>query len=151
MRTRRLASCILMFCFAVPANTALAQNSAGRLHPARNQMPGRAPGKRVAKHTWRQHGQRAMDAKRVRQLQAALIRAHYLHGRPNGVWDERSRSAMARFQADNRWQSKIVPDARALIRLGLGPDDTNLINRDTAAVSFAISQNTPPAVPSAQQ
>ncbi len=29
---------------------------------------------------------------------------------------------MARFQADHGWQSKITPDSRALIKLGLGPD-----------------------------
>ncbi len=28
---------------------------------------------------------------------------------------------MQKFQADNGWQTKITPDARALIKLGLGP------------------------------
>jgi len=28
---------------------------------------------------------------------------------------------MQRFQADNGWQSKVVPDSRALIKLGWDP------------------------------
>ncbi len=28
---------------------------------------------------------------------------------------------MEKLQADNGWQVKLVPDARALIKLGLGP------------------------------
>ena len=75
-----------------------------------------------------------MDSERVREIQEALIREKYLGGDPTGVWDQRSRTAMTRFQADNGWQSKVVPDSRALIKLGLGPDHANLINPDTAAV-----------------
>jgi len=29
---------------------------------------------------------------------------------------------MQKFQADNGWQTKLVPDSRAIIKLGLGPD-----------------------------
>jgi hypothetical protein len=28
---------------------------------------------------------------------------------------------MERYQSDNGWQSKVTPDSRALIKLGLGP------------------------------
>ena len=28
---------------------------------------------------------------------------------------------MEKLQADNGWQTKLVPDSRALIKLGLGP------------------------------
>ncbi len=77
-----------------------------------------------------------MDSQRVRQIQTALIQEDYLEGPANGVWDQRSKNAMARFQADNRWQSKIVPDSRALIKLGLGPNHAGLINPETAAISF---------------
>ena len=76
-----------------------------------------------------------MHASRVREIQAALIRAKYLDGQPDGVWGQRSKEAMQRYQQDNGWQTKIVPDSRALIKLGLGPDHANLINPDTAAIS----------------
>jgi len=42
---------------------------------------------------------------------------------------------MMRYQGANGWQTKVMPDSRALIKLGLGPDHKNLLNPDTAAVS----------------
>ena len=66
-------------------------------------------------------GQRTMDSDRATQIQQALIRAHYLDGAPTGQWDAASQAAMQKFQADNGWQTKIMPDSRALIKLGLGP------------------------------
>ena len=95
-------------------------------------------GRATARKDWRKSGQKAIAPQRVRQIQAALIRQNYLKGRPNGVWDQRTKTAMARFQSDNRWQSKVVPDARALIKLGLGPDQRGLINPETAAISFVL-------------
>lgn len=99
--------------------------------------------KRAAKQNWRKSGQQVMHAERVREIQAALIRENYLRGRANGVWNQRSKDAMVRFQSDNGWQSKVVPDSRALIKLGLGPDHTDLINPDTAAISIIPSGGTP--------
>jgi peptidoglycan hydrolase-like protein with peptidoglycan-binding domain len=76
-----------------------------------------------------------MDSERARQVQAALIREHYLSGEPTGVWDQKSQNAMVRFQASNGWQTKIVPDSRALIKLGLGPSNDHLLNPDSAMTS----------------
>ncbi len=97
-----------------------------------------ARSKKTAKKSAHRRGQQAMDHERVREIQAALIHENYLQGQPNGVWDQRSKEAMQRFQGDNGWQTKMVPDSRALIKLGLGPDRANLINPDTAAVSAFI-------------
>ena len=80
-------------------------------------------------------GQQAMDQNRVREIQTALIREHYLTGQPSGTWDARSREAMAKYQADNGWQTKKLPDSRAIIRLGLGPSHADLLNPDTAFIS----------------
>ena len=80
-------------------------------------------------------GQQAMDANRVKQIQTALIREHYLTGEPIGAWDARSKDAMAKYQADNGWQTKKLPDSRAIIKLGLGPDHSDLLNPDTAFIS----------------
>jgi peptidoglycan hydrolase-like protein with peptidoglycan-binding domain len=84
-----------------------------------------------------------MNSERVREIQAALIREHYLDGEPNGVWDTRSKSAMQKFQADQGWQSKVVPDSRALIKLGLGPDHAGLLNPETAAIATVPGGGTP--------
>jgi hypothetical protein len=51
-----------------------------------------------------------------------LIREKYLTGEPTGVWDARSQAAMVKYQGDNGWQTKEIPDSRAIIKLGLGPD-----------------------------
>lgn len=76
-----------------------------------------------------------MHSDRARQVQAALIREHYLTGEPTGVWDQKSHNAMVRFQADNGWQTKVVPDSRALIKLGLGPSNDHLLNPESAMTS----------------
>jgi hypothetical protein len=65
--------------------------------------------------------QRAMDDDRATQIQTALIKSGYLSGAPSGHWDATSEAAMEKLQADNGWQTKLVPDSRALIKLGLGP------------------------------
>jgi peptidoglycan hydrolase-like protein with peptidoglycan-binding domain len=66
-------------------------------------------------------GQRTIDDDRATQIQSALIRAGYLTGSPSGHWDADTEAAMGRLQADNGWQTKLVPDSRAIIKLGLGP------------------------------
>ncbi len=146
MRTRRLQCFTLAVCLAVPSTVAHAQRAARRVvnSAATRQVAAKEKHRRTprTRNGWRKRGQQAIQPKRVRQIQAALIREGYLQGRPNGIWDERSKHAMGRFQADNQWQSTVVPDARALIKLGLGPDRAALINPETAAISFALGQNT---------
>jgi hypothetical protein len=65
--------------------------------------------------------QTGIDPERATQLQTALIKSGYLTGAPSGTWDAQSAAAMQKLQADNGWQTKIVPDSRAIIKLGLGP------------------------------
>ncbi len=62
-----------------------------------------------------------MDSSRAMEIQQALIQAHYLNGSPTGQWDVDTQAAMVKYQSDNGWQTKITPDSRALIKLGLGP------------------------------
>jgi hypothetical protein len=64
-----------------------------------------------------------------------VIREHYLEGTASGTWDAKSQSAMQRYQSDNGWQSKTVPDSRALIKLGLGPNHDHLLNPESAMTS----------------
>lgn len=91
-----------------------------------------------ARHT-RLRGQKAIDGDRVRQIQEALIREHYLKGEPSGKWDDSTQVALRRYQADQGWQSKSVPDSRALIRLGLGPDNGHLLNPESAMTSASAA------------
>ena len=70
-------------------------------------------------------GQRTIDSSRATEIQAALIQQKYLTGSPTGQWDAQSQAAMQRYQADHGWQTKLMPDSRALISLGLGPAGSN--------------------------
>jgi peptidoglycan hydrolase-like protein with peptidoglycan-binding domain len=71
-------------------------------------------------------GQRAIDDTRATQIQNSLIKSGYLSGEASGHWDAQTASAMQKFQEDNGWQTKLIPDSRAIIKLGLGPaQDTN--------------------------
>jgi len=67
-----------------------------------------------------------------------------MDGTASGVWDAKSQGAMQRFQADNGWQSKVVPDSRALIKLGLGPDHEHLLNPESAMTSQPDSPHASP-------
>jgi hypothetical protein len=70
-------------------------------------------------------GQRTIDSSRATEIQTALIQQKYLTGSPTGQWDAQSQAAMQRYQADHGWQTKLMPDSRALISLGLGPAGSN--------------------------
>ena len=88
----------------------------------------------------RVRGQQSMEPQRVTQIQQALIREHYLNTDATGQWDATTQAAMQKYQADNGWQTKLMPDSRALKKLGLGPDYSEAMNARTA------SFNDPPPI-----
>jgi peptidoglycan hydrolase-like protein with peptidoglycan-binding domain len=65
-------------------------------------------------------GQRSIDDSRATEIQSALVKSGYMT-EPSGHWDSATESAMRKFQSDNGWQTKLMPDSRAIIKLGLGP------------------------------
>ena len=81
------------------------------------------------------HGQRQIDSDRAREIQSALIREHYMTGEPTGEWDADSQAAMTKYQSDHGWQTRITPDSRALIKLGLGP------TQDAAPMKSSMPQS----------
>ena len=100
--------------------------------------------KGARKTSWKKKGQQGIQSDRARDIQAALIKQNYLTGEPTGVWDARTQAALVRFQSDNGWQTKVVPDSRALIKLGLGPNYSSelLVNPD-AGNTVAASGSSP--------
>ncbi len=94
------------------------------------------------------HGQRQIDPDRAREIQSALIREHYLTGEPSGQWDSASQAAMSKFQADQGWQTKLTPDSRALIKLGLGPsqDSSKPVVPGNQASLPVASNSAPPSL-----
>jgi hypothetical protein len=49
---------------------------------------------------------------------------------------------MEKLQADNGWQTKLVPDSRAIIKLGLGPSTASGNSPASQATLAAASQPT---------
>jgi len=137
---------------ATPAQPAT-QTSAGALKKSSKSSSTSAhstTSKKSRKSAANRHGQQKIDPQRTLEIQEALIREHYLTGKPSGVWNEATQQAMQRYQADNNWQSKTTPDARALIKLGLGPDHEHLLNPDSAMTSQSqapSSISTPSSTP----
>ena len=74
-----------------------------------------------------------MPSERATQIQRALIQKGYLSGEPTGTWDASSIAAMQKLQADNGGQTRLTPDARALIKLGLGPQSPSADTTASAA------------------
>jgi hypothetical protein len=106
-------------------------------------------GRKTAVAARKQHGQQAIEPERVTEIQQALIREHYLSADANGAWDSNTQAAMQKYQADQGWQTKLMPDSRALKKLGLGPDYSNAINAKNATFADPPPVSTlPPTVAS---
>ena len=130
---------MLLACSTLLAQTH-SKAPAGTRSKAKLQTVSAHPGTHKSKKTRksarsRKRGQQKIDSTRAREIQEALIREHYLDGAASGTWDAKSQAAMQRYQADHGWQSKSVPDSRALIKMGLGPDHEHLLNPESAMTS----------------
>jgi peptidoglycan hydrolase-like protein with peptidoglycan-binding domain len=143
IRNSKLAAlllCAAILCVlpgsAVAGTTARKTARKASTHVSAKKTSRKARVKRASKRSWRSRGQHHIAADRAREIQEALIRANYLDGKADGVWGPTSEAAMARYQADNGWQSKVVPDSRALIKLGLGPDRSSVINPESLQSSL---------------
>jgi len=115
------------------ASTSAAAKSISKTHTASS---GKRSSKKKSVHA---RGQQKIDSERAQAIQEALIREHYLSGEATGTWSQSSEEAMRRFQADQGWQTKQVPDSRALIKLGLGPSKDHLLNPESAMTTVPDS------------
>jgi len=136
MQSPILRQSLCLLCAALlagsPASAKTTKKTPNRAASAKVSHP-RSHSKRAGRHGRRSRGQKAIDSNRMREIQMALIREKYLQGEPTGAWDQRTKDAMRRYQSDNGWQTRSLPDARALIKLGLGPDHSRLINPESLA------------------
>jgi peptidoglycan hydrolase-like protein with peptidoglycan-binding domain len=123
------------FAFASHTHHSAASSQASATHKL-------SQSKRKAAH--RVRGQQAIEPERVTQIQQALIREHYLNGDANGKWDATTQAAMQKYQADQGWQTKLMPDSRALMKLGLGPDYSGAINAKGSGFSANPAAGTAP-------
>ncbi len=125
-----LALLISAALLAPPAFAAHVHSSTTSGHPATSSKL--SHGKHKSRGA---RGQQAIEPERVTQIQQALIREHYMTGDATGDWDASTVAAMQKFQADNGWQTKLMPDSRALKKLGLGPDYSGAINAKNSSFS----------------
>ncbi|MBS1821097.1 MAG: peptidoglycan-binding protein [Acidobacteria bacterium] len=114
MQPGRMLCSALLLAIAVTPCVAMTHSRRGPTSPGRNS---------AAKHTKaavkRSSGQRSIDDARASEIQAALVKSGYMKD-ASGHWDAATESAMQKYQADNGWQTKLMPDSRAIIKLGLG-------------------------------
>jgi hypothetical protein len=140
------AGCALaLICACASPHAVLGQASDPAAKPASNAAVAhkstakRSSAHRSGKRKATTRGQQKIDPQRAQEIQEALIREHYLSGEAAGTWNQSSEDAMRRYQADHGWQSKTVPDARALISLGLGPSHDHLLNPESAMTTEPVA------------
>lgn len=137
--------CMAAVCVAQSGSSASSPTQTTRSTQAKKKSIRRTRASARAK----KRGQQKIDEARTQAIQEALIREHYLTGDPSGKWDDPTQRACVKYQADHGWQTKVVPDSRALINLGLGPDHDHLLNPQTAMTSQPDKPHTAPAADSA--
>lgn len=148
------AALVCSFASATTAPASASKTGTTASHPAAKLKSAKAKTKKASsrkgKHSRKPRGQQKIDTERTHQIQEALIKQHYLSGEASGKWDASTEAALRKFQADNGWQNKTVPDSRALIKLGLGPNHDHLLNPESAMTTTpdtprAAEASTPPA------
>jgi hypothetical protein len=92
-----------------------------RRHSSSNRAKHRRNARRSKPNAYQRLAKMQMDPSRVDSIQKALSGAGVYHGVPTGQWDSKTRDAMARYQAQNGFGVTGLPDAKSLMKLGLGP------------------------------
>jgi len=92
-----------------------------------------------------------LEPQRVQEIQQALVQAGYLTQEPTGKWDDPTRNAMRRYQADNGFPATGLPEAKSLMKLGLGPhplpEDCDPAAQARASSGALAQPETTPAQP----
>jgi peptidoglycan hydrolase-like protein with peptidoglycan-binding domain len=104
-------------------------------HVRRGPTSHRIFSKHQSKAATKSASQRTIDPERASQIQSALIHSGYLSGEASGHWDANTEAAMQRYQAANGWQTKLTPDSRAIIKLGLGSSAGSETQSDAGVAS----------------
>lgn len=109
----------------------------------------------TTRRRYRKEGSRArlarlkLQSERATEIQQALIARGYLNQNPTGVWDDATRDAMRRFQQENQFPATGLPEAKSLMKLGLGPHPLpDELDPTTQASAMALSSEPPNSTPS---
>lgn len=90
------------------------------------------------------------EPERIQEIQQALIREGYLAQEPTGKWDDATRSAMRHYQQANGFTVTGLPEAKTLMKLGLGSHPLPPEVDPSVVGSASISPAAKPDSPSAQ-
>lgn len=98
-------------------------HKATRHHYAHHQNTGRHKKQHYYRHSKHHHhlGLVRLQPDRIKEIQQALVGKGYLQDPPTGKWDATTRDAMRRYQAANGFKPTGLPEAKPLMKLGLGP------------------------------
>jgi peptidoglycan hydrolase-like protein with peptidoglycan-binding domain len=92
------------------------------------------------------------EPERIQEIQRALVQAGYSKEEPNGRWDAQTREAMRRYQVDHGFPATGRPEAKSLMKLGLGPHPlAEELDSSSAAKTSPDTASHAPATPDAQQ
>jgi peptidoglycan hydrolase-like protein with peptidoglycan-binding domain len=130
-RQKQLAGWLVLFAvvlclqpaFSFAGASAKSEKKSTDKHPVK----GSPSHRRVSRHYRRRSNFRYRLAKmrpsedRITEIQQALIREGYLKQEATGKWDDATRSAMRNYQQANGFNVTGLPEAKALMKLGLGP------------------------------
>ncbi len=147
-------SALLLTCLIVPVSSAGQDSGSSTTKTSPKAKSSSSSSKKRSlrkKKSSRVRGQEKIDTERAQQIQEALIHAHYLNGEASGSWNQASEDAMRKYQADHGWQSKTVPDSRALISLGLGPSKDHLLNPESAMTTVPNPPKSESTAPASRQ
>lgn len=99
----------------------------------------------------RRRAQLRPEPERIQEIQQALAQAGYLNAQPSGRWDDQTREAMRRYQADHGFPVTGLPEAKSLMKLGLGPHplpaDLETSNGAKAGADTVSNTPAPPTTP----
>jgi hypothetical protein len=89
---------------------------------------------------------------RIQEIQQALVQAGYLKEESDGRWDDQTREAMRRYQADHGFPTTGLPEAKSLMKLGLGPHPLpGDVDTSSGSRPGGDALSNPPAPSSTQQ
>ncbi|HLZ12763.1 MAG TPA: peptidoglycan-binding domain-containing protein [Candidatus Acidoferrum sp.] len=110
----------LLAGLGVPAGAAQTQSAKKKTTTSGTVTHGRRTGKKSAKSSARQHGQKAPTTDRISEIQTALAKNGSFAGAPNGKWDDATVAAMRKYQSAHGLNPSGRLDAPTLQKLGLG-------------------------------
>jgi peptidoglycan hydrolase-like protein with peptidoglycan-binding domain len=80
----------------------------------------------------------------VTEIQQALIREGYLKGPATGTWDDSTKSAMKSYQSNNGFATTGLPDAKSIMKLGLGPHPLPVDVKQSGAAQASVQTSARP-------